>query len=243
MDEPTIPFGEPELWRVSAFRRAMDSSRNDSARYNALSPSLMADLQRFEHVGAGAEVLEVLAACLRHAQDVAVHLDRDGHVLPLTVFPRERLFHTPLPLESLYSTRFDTVQLLQVERALLLAPGQLPAEMAAPSLLCHPLGPLLWHLALHGPRYELLPELAGPAVYRVAPDLEVPVALGGALGAAVVRLRQEAVSLRALAAWPGFDRERAIRLLNGLYLQAGLIVSRTHPAAGGDSWFSTLSNW
>ena len=60
MDEPTIPFGEPELWRVSAFRRAMDSSRNDSARYNALSPSLMADLQRFEHVGAGAEVLEVL---------------------------------------------------------------------------------------------------------------------------------------------------------------------------------------
>jgi hypothetical protein len=32
-------------------------------------------------------------------------------------------------------------------------------------------------------------------------------------------------------------------MLNGLYLQAGLIVSRTHPGASGDSWFTTLSNW
>ena len=242
MDEPTVPFGEPELWRVSAFRRAMESSR-EASRYSALSPSLMADLQRFEQIGTGAEVLEVLAACLRHAQDVALHLDRDGHVLPLTIFPRERLFHTPLSQESLYTTRFDTVQLLQVERALLHAPGEPPAEMAAPAALCHPLGPLLWHLALHGPRNELLPEVAGPAVYRVAPDLEVPGTLGGAIGAAVARMRVESVSLRGLAAWPGFDRERASRLLNGLYLQAGLIVSRTHPAASGDSWFSSLSNW
>lgn len=245
MDEPTVPLGEPELWRVSAFRRAMDQQGRNSepSRFNALSPSLLADLQRFEHAAGGAEVLEVLAACLRHSQDVALHLDRDGHVLPLTVFPRERLFHTPLSLESLYATRFDTVQLLQVERALLHAPGQQPPEMAAPAALCHPLGPLLWHLALHGPRYELLPELAGPAVYRVAPDLEVPVNLGGAVGAAVNRLRQESASLRVLSSWPGFDRERAARLLNGLYLQAGLILSRTHPAATGDSWFGALSNW
>lgn len=244
MDEPTIPFGEPELWRVSTFRRAMGSVQNDSpSRYSALSPSLMADLQRFEQGDLGAEVLEVLAACLRHAQDTALHLDRDGHVLPLTVFPRERLFHTPLPLEALYATRFDTVQLLQVEPALLHAPTQGRDDMAAPAELCHPLGPLLWHLALHGPRYELLPELAGPAVYRVAPYLEMPAVLSGALAAAVTRLRQEPVSLRTLAAWPGFDRERASRLLNGLYLQAGLIVSRTHPAANGDSWFSSLGKW
>ena len=30
------------------------------------------------------------------------------------------------------------------------------------------------------------------------------------------------------------------RLLNALYLQSGLIVSRAHPAALGDSWFSAL---
>jgi hypothetical protein len=244
MDEPTIPMGEPELWRVSAFRRAMDSGGAQlSSRYSALSPSLLADLQRFEANGSGSEVLEVLAACLRHAQDVALHLDRDGHVLPLTVFPRERLYHTPLSEDALYSTRFDSVRLLQIERALLHPPGDPEDELAAPAALCHPLGPLLWHLALHGPRYELLPEIAGPAVYRIAPDCDVPVSLPGALGGAVQRLRQEAMSLRALTAAPGFDRERAERLLNGLYLQAGLIVSRTHPGATGDSWFSTLSSW
>lgn len=247
MDEPTIPFGEPELWRVSTFQRAMggggSTSNDGGSRYSALSPSLMADLQRFESHDTGAEVLEVLAACLRHAQDMALHLDRDGHVLPLTVFPREHLFHTPLPLEALYATRFDTVQLLQVEQALLHAPNRGRDDMAAPAEMCHPLGPLLWHMALHGPRHELLPELAGPAVYRVAPDLATPTVLSGALAAAVGRLRQEPISLRALAAWPGFDRERASRLLNGLYLQAGLIVSRTHPSASGDSWFSNLGKW
>lgn len=243
MDEATIPFGEPELWRVSAFRRAMEGGPAETSRYSALTPSLMADLQRFEADGASAEVLEVLAACLRHSQTMALHLDRDGHVLPLTVFPRERLFHTPLSLEALYATRFDTVRLLQIERAVLRAPGEREGDLTAPAAMCHPLGPLLWHMALHGSRYELLPELNGPAVYRVSPDLEIPSTLGGALGAAVTRLRQEPASLRALAAWPGFDRERAARLLNGLYLQAGLIVSRTHPGATGDSWFSTLSSW
>ncbi len=243
MDEPTVPLGEPELWRVSAFRRAMEGTSKDGSHLSSLSPSLLADLQRFQNSGTGSEVLEVLAACLRHSQDMALHLDRDQHVLPLTVFPRERLFHTPLPLDTLYATRFDSVRLLQVERAVLRAPGGRADDLAAPTDQCHPLGPLLWHLALHGPRFELLPELAGPAVYRVAPDLEVPAVLSGALAAAVGRLRQEPVSLRALAAWPGFDRERGARLLNGLYLQAGLIVSRTHPGATGDSWFSSLSKW
>ncbi len=42
-----------------------------------------------------------------------------------------------------------------------------------------------------------------------------------------------------MARWPGFDRDRAMRLLNALYLQAGLIVSRTHPAATSDSWFNS----
>jgi hypothetical protein len=29
-----------------------------------------------------------------------------------------------------------------------------------------------------------------------------------------------------------------MRMLNGLYLQAGLMVSRTHPAATNEGWFS-----
>jgi len=69
-----------------------------------------------------------------------MHLDRDGHVVPLTVFPRDRLFHTPLPLDALYNTRFDTVRLLQVERALLQSPVAPPGDMVAPKDQCHPLG-------------------------------------------------------------------------------------------------------
>ena len=52
-----------------------------------------------------------------------------------------------------------------------------------------------------------------------------------------LRLRREVASLREVASWPGMGRERATRLLNALYLQAGLIVSRSHPDAMRDSWF------
>jgi hypothetical protein len=55
----------------------------------------------------------------------------------------------------------------------------------------------------------------------------------------VARLRVQTSNLREMATWPGFDRERAMRLLNALYLQAGLIVSRTHPAATNDGWFNS----
>ena len=56
--------------------------------------------------------------------------------------------------------------------------------------------------------------------------------------AAVFRLRRQTSSLREIAEWTGFDRSRAMRMLNGLYLQAGLMVSRTHPAAASDGWLS-----
>ena len=53
---------------------------------------------------------------------------------------------------------------------------------------------------------------------------------------AVRRLKRETTNLRAMAQWIGFDRERAMRVLNGLYLQSALIVSRTHPAATNEGW-------
>lgn len=253
MDEPTIPFGEPELWRVSAFRRAMSelAAQPDPAglgtRLSSLSPSLLADLQRFEHAPNGAEVLEVLAACLRHSQNVAIHLDRSGYVVPLTVFPRERLFHTPLPMSSLLAPGLAELKLLQVEPAVLKPPGHRHGELVAASHQYHPLGVLLWLLALYGPRRELLPEISGPAVYRVAPGLDLRnLEIAGVLAAALQRLRRTAVPLRALAEWPGFDLERACRFLNALYLQSGLMISRTHPAAlsgtrFGEGWLQALT--
>ena len=100
------------------------------------------------------------------------------------------------------------------------------------------LAPLLWELAMRGLRRELLPEIAGPAVYRVAPGLEIDaLPASGALTPAIQRLARQGATLKELADWPGMDRERATRLLNALYLQSGLIVSRSHPDAVRDGWF------
>ena len=93
-------------------------------------------------------------------------------------------------------------------------------------------------MALRGARERLLPEIDGSCAYRVAPGvslrgLEIP----SGLHTAVERLRRRTSNLREMALWPGFDRDRAMRLLNALYLQGGLIVSRMHPsAASPDGW-------
>ena len=65
------------------------------------------------------------------------------------------------------------------------------------------------------------------------------VVLTGVVQAAVNRLHRESANLREMAEWPGLNRSRAMRLLNALYLQGGLIVSRTHPVATNDSWFGS----
>ena len=135
--------------------------------------------------------------------------------------------HVPLPLPG-----------GAVEPAVLRPPGDPQAAMVGEPRLYRPLSPLLWAMAVHGVRGSLLPELAGAAVYRVSPafDLAAPHR-EGPLRSAVQRLRRGVASQREIAGWPGMTRDRSVRLLNALYLQAGLIVSRSHPAALGDSWF------
>ena len=243
--EPTIPFGEPELMRVSGFRRYLDElARNapegaPSTRLWSLSPSLTQDLMRFEQAGREADVLEVMAACVRHARSLTVHLQRRDKVLALTVFPRARVVHCALDLKAMLHERREPLAVLRVEPALLRPPGDATTALVGEPQLYRPLAELLWALALRGTRDALLPELGGAAVYRVAPSFELSLLRrGSVLYSAVQRLRRAVASQREIAAWPGMNRERATRLLNALYLQAGLIVSRSHPAALGDSWFS-----
>jgi hypothetical protein len=243
MFEPTIPFGEPELMRISAFQRYLDdlaTQANNAAnsRLSSLSPSLHADLMRFEQDG-GSEALEVLAACVRHSQSVTIHLQWSDKVIPMTVFPQERLVHCPLDVPTMLDVRVPDLRVLHVEPATLRPPGADENGALVGDLTLHfPLGQVLWELALRGNRTELLPEIAGTAAYRVAPGLDLGgLRLSGALLAAVDRLQRSTTNLRDMSLWPGFDRERATRLLNALYLQSGLIVSRTHPEAAGESWF------
>jgi hypothetical protein len=242
--DTTIPFGEPELLRTSAYRRYLDELDEgaavwpDSLRRANLSASLQADLFRFEQRGSTSDALEVVAACLRHSSRVTIYLQCLERVLPLTVFPIERLVHCPMSMEELTQRHLPHVRVMHLEPATVRPPGDPERELIAASHLYHPIAPLLWHLALRGPRRELLPEIAGPAVYRVAPGFTADgLPISGALKAAIDRLRKQVTSVNGIAEWPAFDRERAMRLLNALYLQAGLIVSRSHPDAVRESWF------
>jgi len=246
--ESTLPRGTPDVTRVSRFQRHLRRRERGrdagppSTRLSQLNPSLMQDLMRFDgqgRDGGGPELLEVLAACVRHARPLLIHLQCDARVLPLTVFPVHRLAHCPLPLERLLAERLPELAVLHVERALLQAPGDPAAALAAETDVHAPLAPLLWELALRGGREDLLPEIAGNAAYRVAPGVDLrALHLEGSLAAAVARLQRQTTNLREIAEWPGFDRGRAMRMLNGLYLQAGLIVTRTHPAATNEGWVS-----
>jgi hypothetical protein len=242
--ESTLPFGAPDLMRVSAFRRYLGEGTRPGdldtgrSRLTSLSPSMLHDLKRFEPPGGGEdglETLEVIAASVRHGRALLLHLADGDRVVPLTVFPVERLVHGPIPAEELLGPRLPELRVLQVEPAVLAPPR--PGDRHGSGDHVAPLAPLLWELALRGAREDLLPEIAGPAAYRVAPGVDLrALALGGTLAAAVHRLRRQASGLREIAEWPGFDRSRAMRMLNGLYLQGGLMVSRTHPAAA-DGWF------
>lgn len=240
MFESTLPFGTPDLIRVSAYRRYLDEIGRagdgdvGTSRLSALNPSLAEDLMRFEQAGGsgGLELLEVMAACVRHSRQLLLQLKSAERVLPLTVFPSERLVHCPLHIDLLLGSRLTELQVLHVEPAVLRPPGHRDISLVADRDEYAPLGPLLWELAMRGARDELLPEIAGVAAYRIAPGLDLfGLNLGGSMAAAVERLKRQTTNLREIAEWPGFDRVRAQRLLNGLYLQAGLMVSRTHPAA------------
>ena len=221
------------LMRISDFERqhAHDGSppAAGATRLSALNPSLMQDLLRFEtsqQPGDGPltlELLGVMAAALRHGRALLVHLQSDYRVIPVTVRSVERQLLSPLSQPELLALRLPELHVLRIEPA--------PATASA-GLHTAPLGPLLWELALRGSREALLPEIAGVAAYRVTPGVNLSLLdLTGSLAAAVARMRQQATPLRDIAGWPAFDRGRATRLLNALYLQGALMITRTHPSA------------
>ncbi|HEY6135988.1 MAG TPA: hypothetical protein VIW70_18590 [Rubrivivax sp.] len=241
MFESTLPFGAPDLMRVSAFRRYLDELVVDgdaaSTRLSSLSPSLMADLLRFEQGGRQTELLEVLAASTRHRCALVIHLQSDDRVLPVTIFPVEQLAHCPVPMAEFLALRLPDLVVMHVEPALLRPPGDRERLLVADPHLYVPLRPVTWELALRGARGDLLPEIPAQAAYRIPPGTNLaPLDLHGSIGAAVARMRRETTNLKDMAAWPAFDRERAMRLLNALYLQAALMATRTHPAATNDGW-------
>ncbi len=216
------------------------TSTGSGTRLSTLSPSLFADLERFAKSGAQTELLEVLAASIRHAQPLTLILEHGPTALQLLLFPRQGQFVCGIDLSGLDPNAMQALRVTHIEPTLVAAPENLGRFPRADATRQYPLSPLLWRFALHGARGELLPEIAGPVKYRVSPALALDKWMADrGLLTTLHELRNTPFSLQELAQRPGFSRERAERLLNGIYLQAGLIISRVH------AWptRSSMSSW
>lgn len=229
-------FDDSTLWRISTYER-MRAETGDSgfARLNeksVLPTTLNAELSHLHRVHLSGDALEVVAACIRQRESALLILRHRELVWPLTLFPQHNLYHLPRSIIESLEQGVRDLEVISVEPPGLRPPGHAMHERIADGPGYRPLAPLLWTLALHAPRETLFEDIAGRAAYRLVSDFTPEAsALAGALGPALKRLRVEIASLADVARWPGMDRERAARLLNGVYLQGGLMVLRTHVAA------------
>jgi hypothetical protein len=228
-------FLDSTLWRISAYER-MRLERSSSVfaqlgEPTLLPTTLLTDLRHLESRREDGDVLEILAACMRHRQPALICLQYDDLVWPVTVFPSELVYHSPRDMTLATADGLAALKVLSCDAPGMRPPGHWMHERVGRMEHYHPLKPLLWNLALNGPRSELLSEIAGNAAYRVTLSREDRLLAPGALGPAADRLRSESASLRDIARWPGMSTDRACRLLNALYLTSALMVMRRHPAA------------
>jgi hypothetical protein len=227
-------FEDSTLWRISAFERVHNEGsgfkRDD--RTTVLPSTLLADL---DHLGgdlSDRDVLEVLAICLRHQESALLYLVHEELVWPVTLFPAQSIYHCPRDMSKASHKGLLHLRLAGVEPPGVRPPGHWMHERVGQAEHYHPMTPLLWTVALYGPRDTLLSEIGGTAAYRALVSVASHgLVAPGALGSAAERLHRESVSMREVARWPGMSIERASRLLNALYLAQSLMVTRTHPAA------------
>jgi hypothetical protein len=232
-------FDESTLWRISEFDRVRKQSGSSGfaslSEASVLPSTLLSDLQKLTWSPENNDVLEVLAACIRHRESALLLLQYEGLVWPVTVFPQQQIYHSPRDMAEADRHGLAHIRLIECEPPGVRPPGHVMHERVTQADHYRPLAPMLWAMALHGPRRALLAEIGGHAAYRViTPTDERPAAVG-AMGGAAERLRREAASFRDIAGWPGMTPERASRLLNALYLCQSLMVTRTHPAARDES--------
>jgi hypothetical protein len=233
----TVDRGDPQtLWRVSAWERMRQQTGTSGFAAlggpSVLPTTLMSDLAKLGARRREGSALEVVASCVRHRESALLLCQHQSLVWPVTLYPQVGLYHVPRPMiESLVAHPQD-LQVLSVEPPGLKPPGHAQWDRVGEPEHYRALPALLWAVALHAPAPDLLPDIAGRAAYRVTADFvlgELPVS--GALVPALQRLRREISSLDEIAGWPGMTPGRALRLLNAVYLQGGLMVLRTHHAA------------
>ena len=60
-----------------------------------LPTTLLADLDRLDADPANNDVLEIVAACMRHREAALLYLQYEELLWPVTLFPRSMLYHSP----------------------------------------------------------------------------------------------------------------------------------------------------
>ena len=230
-------FEDSTLWRVSAFERVLhETGTSGFTRLDGvtvLPTTLLSDLRRLHRDPETNDLLEVMAACLRHREAALLCIQIGSLVWPVSLFPQAMLYHSPRDVAQAPSEGLLHARVLTTEPPGVKPPGHWMYERVAADQHYHTLIPMLWDMAMRGPRRSLLTEIGGRAAYRVMPSRMASerLAATGALDSALHRLQRDSASLREIAGWPGMDVERASRLLNALYLSGGLMVSRSHPSA------------
>lgn len=237
-------FEDSTLWCISEFERARCEPRSigyTGQRQTQFASSLQAELDTLQRDPSRRDVLELIASLRRHGEAALVYLAYQRLVWPMTVFPREMVYHSPHNLLHVCEAGLATLKPLRIEPPGVLPPHHWKGERDGVAAHYRPLAPVLWAFALKGPRKDLLAAISGSAAYRT---LHSPAGDGliapGAMGAALERLGRGPVALRELAALPGMNVERGSRLLNGLYLVSNLMVTRVSPAARREPLLSFL---
>jgi hypothetical protein len=209
-----------------------------------LPTTLLADLRRLDADPSSGDVLEVMAACMRHREAALLCLIHEDLVWPVTLFPNEGVYHSPRDIREASVSGMAGLKLASAEPPGVKAPGHSMHERIGQAEHYQPLVSLLWFMALNGPRRTLLAEIGGPAAYRmVGASRGDRLSAPGAVGSAIERLQRNTATLREVAHWPGMSTERANRLINGLYLANKLLITRMHVIARdehqstGRSWF------
>lgn len=225
-----VSIAAREVRRVAPHTALWGTEASRAPRPTSLSPSLLAELDRFERKAEGADPLEVLAACIRHARPLVVILEIATRLLSLRLYPLQGLFVCPADFLDLTEDRLQQLKVVRVQPG---HPHQEPVPGTADATeRTGSLTLLAWQLAMVGGRFELLPEIAGRACYRVSRatdlnDLPIDDAATGLLR----RMQRDNLALDDIAAVPGVGFERACRLVNAVYLQGGLITLRFAPAS------------
>lgn len=220
----TQPF--PPTQPMQPDRTPMLPGRPEPSRRFNFTTSMQADLRRLADSPQDCTALAVVAASVRHSHPMSLRIRVLDRVATLSVFPRLRQFRCEVDLCSLSHADMAALELVKVDAV----PPQEPIATVLGRQGLGPLSLLLWQMAKYGAIDELLPEIAGPAVYRLSPGLQVSALPPDPDVLAVLQLmRRRPYMLEELARCPGFTRARACRLLNAVYLQAGLIVSRSLP--------------